>query len=199
MTTMLFVLTLCATLYFARQINRFAKNENDWNPVTDVMVASPFPQCIADSGQLMAFPQFDQEFQSFYSERKVETPFSKVAPERRFVYPYDCLSPPTSSMVCRCERFRNLLSQLPLLTVNEISTSTNRFLARTGCYFIYKERTVFYAVLLKVATNYFLFLPVTSLNRCRAYKNDRLTQGTDQMISGSVRRSAISLIMGDRT
>jgi len=93
MTTVFFAFFVCAGLYIAISLKRFAKNENDWHPVKDVMIASQFPSSISDSGQLMAFPQYDREFLSFHSEGMVETPFTKVSPGRRYVYPYDWLDP----------------------------------------------------------------------------------------------------------
>ncbi|MDQ5893426.1 MAG: hypothetical protein QG640_438 [Patescibacteria group bacterium] len=109
MTTVFFALFVCAGLYIAISLKRFAKNENDWHPVKDVMIASQFPSSISDSGQLMAFPQYDCEFFSFHSDGMVETPFL-ITPShwRHLGVPYDWLDP-TEIFVHRC--FHNTVSR----------------------------------------------------------------------------------------
>ena len=94
MTTVFFAFFLCAGLYVAILLKRFVKNECDWNPVNDAMVASQFPDCISDSGQLMIFPQCDCEFLSFHPDGFVETPFLIVPSHWRHLgVPYDWLDP----------------------------------------------------------------------------------------------------------
>ncbi|MEK7463875.1 MAG: hypothetical protein AAB610_02000 [Patescibacteria group bacterium] len=94
MITMFFALLLCAGLYLAISIKRFAKNEYDWCPVKDAMIASQFPDRISDSGQLMIIPQRDCEFLSFYTDGLVETPLLIVPSRWRHLgVPYDWLDP----------------------------------------------------------------------------------------------------------
>lgn len=90
---MFFVFMLCIVLYFVKIITRFIKNENEWNPVPDSMIFSHFPDQVSTSGALVALSSHYCDFASFDSDEIVETPFLKVSPGRRYVYPFDWLDP----------------------------------------------------------------------------------------------------------